>query len=55
MPPRNIKSQIPVELEKIISKALEKDRDVRYQHAADIRADVKRLKRDTESGRLALA
>src|SRR5438874_8493987 len=53
VPARKIKSQIPLELEQIISKALEKDRDVRYQHAADMRADLKRLKRDTESGRLA--
>jgi len=53
VPARKIKSQIPLELEQIISKALEKDRDVRYQHAGDMRADLKRLKRDTESGRLA--
>jgi eukaryotic-like serine/threonine-protein kinase len=52
VPLRNINSQTPVELEQIIAKALEKDRDVRYHHAADIRADLKRLKRDTESGRL---
>jgi eukaryotic-like serine/threonine-protein kinase len=52
VPPRKIKSQIPLELEQIVSKALEKDRDVRYQHAADVRTDLKRLKRDTESGRL---
>src|SRR5205823_2408065 len=51
MPPRQIKS-IPLEMEQIISKALEKDREVRYQHAADMRADLRRLKRDTESGRL---
>ena len=52
VPARKIKSQIPLELEQIISKALEKDRDVRYQHPADMRADLRRLKRDTESGHL---
>jgi hypothetical protein len=53
IPPRKIKSQLPLELEQIIGKALEKDRDIRYQHAADLRADLKRLKRDIESGRSA--
>jgi serine/threonine protein kinase len=53
LPARKVKSQIPLELEQIIQKALEKDRDVRYQHASEIRADLKRLKRDSESGRLA--
>jgi serine/threonine protein kinase/Flp pilus assembly protein TadD len=43
--------EIPPKLEDIISKALEKDRNLRYQHAAEIRSDLQRLKRDTETGR----
>ena len=46
-------ARIPREMDGVIGKALEKDRDLRYQHAADMRADLKRVKRDTESGRSA--
>jgi eukaryotic-like serine/threonine-protein kinase len=44
--------EIPPRFEEIISKALEKDRDLRYQTASELRADLKRLKRDTESGKV---
>ena len=46
---------VPGELERIIRKALEKDRNLRYQHAADMRTDLQRLKRDTESHPAAVA
>jgi serine/threonine protein kinase len=48
--PVRFNTEIPGELDRIINKALEKDRDLRYQHASDLRADLKRLKRET-SGR----
>jgi eukaryotic-like serine/threonine-protein kinase len=52
--PVRLNPDLPAKLEEIINKALEKDRDLRYQHAADIRTDVKRLKRETESSRSAV-
>jgi len=42
---------VPVELERIVNRALEKDKNLRYQHAADIRAELQRLRRDTESSK----
>jgi serine/threonine protein kinase len=53
--PVTLNPAVPAEFERILNKALEKDRDVRYQVAAELRADLKRLQRETDSGRTAAA
>jgi eukaryotic-like serine/threonine-protein kinase len=49
--PMRVNPDIPAALQEVIRRALEKDRNLRYQHAADIRAELQRLRRDTDSGR----
>jgi eukaryotic-like serine/threonine-protein kinase len=53
VPPVRLNPDLPPDLERIINKCLEKDRNLRYQHASEIRADLQRLKRDTDSGKSA--
>ncbi len=55
VPPVRLNQDVPPKLEDIINKALEKDRNLRYQHASEMRTDLQRLKRDTETGRVAAA
>jgi eukaryotic-like serine/threonine-protein kinase len=55
IPPLRLNPELPPKLEEIIGKALEKDRALRYQHASEIRTDLQRLKRDTDSGRAAVS
>jgi serine/threonine protein kinase/Tol biopolymer transport system component len=52
VPPVRLNPDVPAELERIINKALEKDRELRYQAASDIRTDLKRMRRDTDSDRI---
>jgi serine/threonine protein kinase len=52
--PVRLNPDLPQQLEQIITKALEKDCDLRYQHASEMRADLKRLRRDTDTGRTAV-
>src|SRR5437879_8149647 len=51
--PVRLNPDLPPKLEELINRALEKDRNLRYQHASDLRAELQRLKRDTDSGRSA--
>ena len=52
VPAARLNPDLPTDLERIINRALEKDRELRYQHASEMRSELKRLKRDTDSGRI---
>jgi len=54
VPPMRLNPEVPSDLERIMVKCLEKDRNLRYQHASDVRTDLQRLKRDTESARVTI-
>jgi eukaryotic-like serine/threonine-protein kinase len=54
VPPVRLNPDLPLELERIVTKCLEKDRNLRYQHVSDIRTDLQRLKRDTDSAHVAI-
>lgn len=54
VPPVRLNPDLPLKFEDIINRALEKERELRYQHASEMRAELLRLKRDTESGRVAV-
>jgi eukaryotic-like serine/threonine-protein kinase len=53
VPPVRLNPDVPPELERIINKSLEKDRNLRYQHASDVRTDLQRIQRDSDSNRTA--
>ena len=52
MAPVRLNPDLPAELERIVDKCLEKDRNLRYQHASELRTDLERLKRDYAAGRV---